>query len=308
MDRNRQPLISVIIPVYNRQIELTRCLESLSSQIYSEKFEVIIVDDGSTENLNVIVNAFEGKLHLSYFKIDNSGGPARPRNIGAKNSQGKWLSFLDCDDCWDANRLSEISTHLYNMDDGILYHKLRVLDENKRFIPFYKNSVGSNMHLTPLDQFMKCGNPIPNSSAIIDRKSFFDLGGFDEANQIRAFEDFDLWIRAAEKKLAFLFINKCLGSYYISSDSISKISLKIIKRQILFYKKHHLKNFSLESKKRIESYRRYNLGTLYVNDVNYKNRSLTLLKNAKHIYSIKNRVSRILKMLKLHLQITKYKT
>lgn len=307
MDMYQQPLISIIIPVYNRKIELIRCLSSVSNQIFSENFEVVVVNDGSTQNLDHIINNFQNKLNLSYIKINNSGGPARPRNIGAKNSKGRWISFLDCDDAWDTNRLLEISKHLSLFREGILYHKLKVINEKFFFIPFYKNNVGSRIYLNPLDQFMKCGNPIPNSSVVIDRKSFFSLGGFDESEEIRAYEDFDLWIRAAKKKLNFLYIDKQLGSYYVSSDSISKVSIQIINRQKFFYKKHHLKNFSLDSKSKIQSYRRYNLGTLYMNNFDYKKRALVLLKNANDLYAFKNKLSRAIKIIRLNFN-TKIKT
>jgi len=296
MVSNREPLISVIIPVYNRRKELQRCLSSLKNQNLKEKFEVIVVDDGSCIPLDKIVKDFKEFLDLSLVRIENSGGPAKPRNIGAQIANGKWLSFLDCDDTWSSNRLSEIHKELKDLQAGILFHKLKIINDNK-FSFSYKRSVGDKIFMNPLDQFYYCGNPVPNSSVVMDKKSFFLLDGFDESVNLRAYEDFDLWIRAAKNSIPFIFIPKKLGNYYVSLDSISKISNKIINGQRYFYKKHKSNN-SLNIKS-IQSYRRYNLAVLYLDRHDYKKRALTLLKHSKNVYLFKHRVSRLFKIFKL---------
>jgi len=87
-------IISVIIPTYNRSKELKRCLESLTRQTY-KKFEVIVCDDGSTDNTKEVVNSYRNVLNIIYIKDENFGGPARPRNNGIKLSNGEYIAFLD---------------------------------------------------------------------------------------------------------------------------------------------------------------------------------------------------------------------
>jgi len=87
--------ISVIISVFNRKYELIKLLRSLSSQIHKD-FEVIIVDDGSTENIKSIVNAFHDILDINYFYKQNTGA-GLSRNFGASKARGEWLIFLDSD-------------------------------------------------------------------------------------------------------------------------------------------------------------------------------------------------------------------
>ena len=97
-------LISVIVPVYNSAHLITRLLESLVQQSY-KAFEVLICDDGSTDNLKEIIELYESKLNIRYFKNKNFGGPAVSRNIGIKNSKGKFLAFVDADDWWKRDKL-----------------------------------------------------------------------------------------------------------------------------------------------------------------------------------------------------------
>ena len=74
------PQISVVIPVYNRSWELRRALESLARQT-TKNFEVVVCDDGSAEDIRAVVTTFEHQLDVQYQRIENSGGPARPRNV-----------------------------------------------------------------------------------------------------------------------------------------------------------------------------------------------------------------------------------
>ncbi|MGB0837125.1 MAG: glycosyltransferase [Flavobacteriaceae bacterium] len=90
-------LYSFIIPIYNRSEELRELLDSLTGlSLSGQEIEVLIVDDGSTEDLSSEVNAFESRLNLRYFKIAN-GGPASARNYGMQHAQGDYFIFLDSD-------------------------------------------------------------------------------------------------------------------------------------------------------------------------------------------------------------------
>lgn len=87
--------LSIIIAIYNRKDELTELLESLCRQTDSD-FEVLVIDDGSTEELESLVDSFASRLEIRYFKKPNSG-PGLSRNFGAGKAQNAWLIFLDSD-------------------------------------------------------------------------------------------------------------------------------------------------------------------------------------------------------------------
>ena len=98
-----QPLISIIIPVYNGERYIQSCIESLLAQRYSNK-EIIVVDDGSTDNTAEVVKSIEG--NINYVLQDNAGS-AVARNTGIDAAQGEFIAFNDGDDLWAPNRLHQ---------------------------------------------------------------------------------------------------------------------------------------------------------------------------------------------------------
>ncbi|MBW2171890.1 MAG: glycosyltransferase family 2 protein, partial [Deltaproteobacteria bacterium] len=100
--RRETPFFSIIVPTYNRPAELGLCLTYLSRLEYeSDRFEVIVVDDGSKMSLDAIIARFNGKLDVTLFTQQNSG-PAVARNAGAALAKGQFLAFTD-DDCAPAS-------------------------------------------------------------------------------------------------------------------------------------------------------------------------------------------------------------
>lgn len=105
--------ISVIIPVYNAGPLINRCLDSIFNQIGNYDIEVILVDDGSTDNSVEIIKNRPEQMHIRLFHQENSG-PAKARNKGIAEARGKYLAFLDADDYWLSDFLFETCTFLEN--------------------------------------------------------------------------------------------------------------------------------------------------------------------------------------------------
>lgn len=101
------PFFSIVIPTYNRMNDLIRCLSSLQNQTY-KNFEVIVCDDGSTDNTFDVIKQFESTLSIKYLYEQNWGGPAHPRNVGVSYAKGKWICFLDSDDLFLPERMEII--------------------------------------------------------------------------------------------------------------------------------------------------------------------------------------------------------
>src|ERR1700759_5123285 len=98
-DADRPPTFSVVIPTYNRAQKLFRALHSLNEQTFLD-FEVLVCDDGSTDETRSVVEAFVPAIRfraLRYFYAPNWGGPARPRNTGLAKATADWVCFLDSD-------------------------------------------------------------------------------------------------------------------------------------------------------------------------------------------------------------------
>src|SRR3989344_2456358 len=98
-------MISIIIPTYNRAKLLRRAIESVLKQTFQD-FELLVVDDGSTDNTNEVVMEYASKdKRVFYISQENSGGASRPKNTGIKTARGEYIAILDSDDEWMQNKL-----------------------------------------------------------------------------------------------------------------------------------------------------------------------------------------------------------
>src|SRR5690606_32510213 len=143
---------------------LQRALDGLVSQTF-KNFEIIISDDGSTDNTKEIVSKYEGKLNIKYRWCTNWGGPAKPRNIGVSESTGEWICFLDSDDWWYPAKLEECSKFVSDYD--LIYHSLDIYDDRTDRITNKK--VGRRLGRDVLKDLLLNGNGIANSSVVMKR-------------------------------------------------------------------------------------------------------------------------------------------
>lgn len=100
-----RPLVSVVIPTYNRGYLIERTINSVLSQTYTN-FELLIVDDASTDNTEQIISNIHDK-RLNYIRLEQNTNGTKPRNIGIQNSKGDFIAFLDSDDEWLPNKLEK---------------------------------------------------------------------------------------------------------------------------------------------------------------------------------------------------------
>lgn len=215
--------VSIIIPTYNRANDLQRCLESLSNQSY-KNFEVLVCDDGSTDNTEEIVKKFESGLAIQYIKDVNFGGPAKPRNNGINEAKGNVIAFLDSDDWWYPNKLEVSLSYLEEYD--LVHHDLDIYVNLKESKGVARGRVLKGEILKDL---IINGNGIVNSSVIV-RKTIVDLvGEITEDKNLIAVEDNDYWIRISKITDKFKYINQSLGGYWVG-DNIS-YSTKQIQRE-----------------------------------------------------------------------------
>lgn len=117
MDRNTQPLISVIIPAYNCENYIEKCISSVLSQTY-QNFEILIINDGSKDGTLEKINLFRNDERLKIFDIEN-GGVSNARNLGINNSSGDYICFIDSDDWIEKEYLSYFIRT--NLSSDILY-------------------------------------------------------------------------------------------------------------------------------------------------------------------------------------------
>ncbi len=214
---NKPSLISVIVPVYNSAHLITRLLDSLVQQSY-KAFEVLICDDGSTDNLKETIKSYYSKLDIRYFKNSNFGGPAVSRNIGIKNSRGTFLAFVDADDWWKRDKL-KICITSFNKDIDFVYHDLIIHREIYKFLG-KKIIRGTKLKSPVFKSLITKGNIICNSSVVVRKSIIIKSKGFSENKDMIAAEDYNAWLRVSKVSDKFKYINKALG-YYFTNHGIS---------------------------------------------------------------------------------------
>ena len=210
--------VSVVIPIYNSCNTLSTLLDSLRVQTY-QNFEVLICDDGSTDDILSVIKKYNKNLNISYFKLKNFGGPAMASNTGIKHSKGNLIAFVDADDWWDKNKL-EISIRQFDRETDIVFHNLKIRQKKSLFLrkKFLKSK---NLSLPIFNDLIIYGNTILNSSVVIRKNILIKANGFSENKTMIAAEDYNLWLRVSLITDKFKFINKSLGYYYMQ-DSLSK--------------------------------------------------------------------------------------
>ena len=118
--------VSVIIPTYNREKLISRAIESVLAQVYPV-YEIIVVDDGSTDATKSVLAPFNGKIKYIYQK---NAGIAEARNRGIKESSGEYIAFLDSDDYWAPEKLAEqVKVLDANPQVGIVFAPMPIVNE-----------------------------------------------------------------------------------------------------------------------------------------------------------------------------------
>lgn len=228
------PLFSIIIPTFNRSADLRRSLESLCQQTCSD-FEVLVCDDGSTDDSAQVANEFATRLDLKYLWAENWGGPARPRNRGIAASTGAWLCFLDSDDWWYPHKLQACLPLLNDAD--LLHHAMDLVGPEGGLGRLDSRNLQAPVVRDLLLHGNNCG--IINSSVVVRRELVIAANGFSEDRSLIAVEDFDLWIRISLLTDRFECLSGRLGAYWKGPVGANiSYSEKQFPREIAVYQRH----------------------------------------------------------------------
>ena len=186
------PVISVIIPVYNGEKTIQETIESVLNQTFSD-FELIVINDGSTDSTLSILNRIQDP-RLKVFSYPNVG-LAATRNRGIARANGEYISFIDADDLWTADKLeAQLKALLENPDAAVAYSWTDSIDESSNFLrPGAHKTVNGNVYSQLLaSNFLASG-----SNPLIRKQALEEIGKFDES--LTAGEDWDMWLRLAAR-------------------------------------------------------------------------------------------------------------
>lgn len=179
-------MISVVIPLYNKESCIKKTIDSVLAQSY-EGFEVVVVDDGSTDESAKIVSSIPDDRIRLITKIN--GGPSSARNRGIEEAKGDCIAFIDADDIWSPDYLNEMVDLMTSFPDAVIwgfnYSMIQDGQVKNSNVKEYRGYVSEKWDSFPFFYF--------TSSTCCRRATLIELGGFDE--RMVYGEDIDMWFR-----------------------------------------------------------------------------------------------------------------
>jgi glycosyltransferase involved in cell wall biosynthesis len=220
MNDSTFPLISIVIPTYNRADLIGKAIQSILDQTYNN-WELIVVDNYSDDDTREVIDSFNDD-RIVILSRPRTGSVAASRNLGVANSNGEWIAFLDSDDWWFPKKL-ESASERFQKEPGLIYHDLQIVAPDGS--PINRKKTKSRKLNAPfyLDLLLN-GNDIALSSVIVRKEIFLKVNGMNESASFYAVEDYDTWLRIAQVTNKFEYINTILGAYRLHDGNIGKIN------------------------------------------------------------------------------------
>jgi glycosyltransferase involved in cell wall biosynthesis len=245
------PLVSVIIPTYNRANTISRAIISAIKQTESN-IEILIVDDCSNDNTKFIVEEWAIKdPRIHYIGLDKNVGPSAARNYGIQKAKGDYFAFLDSDDEWVSTKIKvQVASLERDIDKDVTICDILRIDDGNLAI----NSL-NQQNESPLYEQVLARKVNSNAITLMIRKRCYDLiGGFDE--KLRINEDWEYWLRLS-KEFNFAYVNEPLAINYSSNIGLSNNPRGYVESIEYVINKH---NFEYNKFKNIASKLYYDLG------------------------------------------------
>jgi tetratricopeptide (TPR) repeat protein len=223
------PLVSVIIPNYNHARYLGDAIRSVLNQDY-RNFEIIVVDDGSTDNSCEVAEQFSDKINYVYQK---NAGLSAARNAGMRIAKGSLIGVLDADDIYEPVFLDTLVDALKSDPDADgVYCGYQFVDQDNNLLPQIENRPVPSEEL--YDALLD-GNFFVPESIFLRRYVYDDVGLFDEA--LRACEDWDVWLRVT-KKYRIIHSPQILTRHRVLAGSMSTDPLRMLTARLAVLEKH----------------------------------------------------------------------
>lgn len=206
-------LVSVVIASYNYASFLPFALESALGQSYGN-IEVIVVDDGSTDDTPQVVERYLSDPRLRYVRQENAGQP-KTKNRGIAESRGEFIAFLDADDIWMPDKLDRQMPLFADAQVGVVYCRRTWMDEQGGALPGNERTLRRGFVL----DYIFIDNFICFSSSVVRRNLLTEYGAFDENLPMGI--DYDLWVRLAAH-CQFDFADVALVRYRTGHANLSR--------------------------------------------------------------------------------------
>lgn len=213
---NMDPKVSVIIGTHNHAHFLPDCLNSIKGQTYKD-YEVIVVDNGSTDNTKDVVEKYDWGKTRYHYQAD-TGSIAGSRDTGIRLAKGEYVAFLDSDDVWYEQKLEKImEVFVKHPEIDIISHDVLVTKNGK---PDQIAKAGPQTR-DMFEQLLFFGNCLSGSATVVKEKAIIEGGGFGNNKNFFLIEDYETWLRLAYQKKVFSFMNECLGEYRMHGTNLT---------------------------------------------------------------------------------------
>lgn len=230
------PLVSIILPVFNSEEYVYDTIKSIIDQTY-KNWELIIVDDNSTDlSFEICKKLSQTDKRIKLVKLNsNSGGPAKPRNLALKISKGEYIAFIDSDDLWHQEKL--------RIQLKLMIRKNIIFSFSSVF--FFQEVLPNNFRSLKIKSFnfkkysfkqMLMKNKITSCSTSIIKKTNCLIPQFDELKCYSAVEDYIFWLDFLKLNKEYVYKIKIpLTAYRIRKKSLSSIKTKMLKKIIVIF-------------------------------------------------------------------------
>lgn len=227
------PEVSVIIPVYRGSQYIAQALKSVFAQGFTA-YEVIVVNDGSPETEQVERELQPYQQQIIYIKQENAG-PSSARNAGILQAKGEYIAFLDCDDAWHQNYLAEQLAQLRANPELDLIYCDALLVGTSPHAGKTVMEINPSRGAVTLESLLKLDCSVITSCTVVRRQCLVDTGLFDEER--RCCEDYDMWVRIADRGGRLAYQHKVLALRRIHSQAITADPSYVIDSQVAVFRK-----------------------------------------------------------------------
>ncbi|TYC62714.1 glycosyltransferase [Marinobacter sp. BW6] len=214
----KKPLVSIIITTFNRRDFIIEAVESALDQTYSN-IEIIIVDDGSTDATDELINkTYKNELRVSYYYKEN-GKRASAFNLGFEMSKGQFIAILDSDNRYKPERIEAgVTALMENPEFDISYGDIITINEAGKEI----HRKNMRRYSGNISEQLVYDNCVSINTALIPRRCFEDLGLMDVS--YKRSDDYELWLRFSTQ-YKFLYISQYLAEYRVMENQLSSNTL-----------------------------------------------------------------------------------
>lgn len=208
MDKN---LVSIITPTYNCGRFIAETIDCVLAQTY-QNWEMLIVDDCSTDNTYQIVSEYISKdARIKYLSLETNSGAAVARNTALRMANGRWIAFLDSDDLWEPEKLERQIAFMKENNYAFSYHEYVEIDEQDAELGVY---VSGKKHVDKFDMFACCW---PGClSVMYDAERI----GLIQISDVKKNNDTAMWLKIIRSTDCYL-LKECLGRYRRRANSIT---------------------------------------------------------------------------------------